>query len=220
MMTNPQNADPYATLTPKKERGCLFYGCSGGLILIAGVILAGLLLYQQLSRNFNQPPHAPLMLTAAEEAELRELRGLLVAEEGGQRNLPQGGLRLSSRQLAGLLELENPELENMVRFNLAPNLFGAELRLPMNENQPGNRKHFVLRFAFHVMQTGDRVEVRLRDARFGPIRLPGFMMRELENEDLLAEFFDDPENRQNFQNLVERIEIQQDAILFVPRLQP
>lgn len=200
---------------PKKERGCLFYGCGGCLVVVVIFLVAGLIMFQQLKNSFNQPPHAELMLTEGEEAELKEIQALLeLDEEEARRNFPQEGLRLTSRQLAGLLEMQDSDLKNMVRFDLQPDLFGAEIRVPTENDR---EKTMVIRIALSVVQTGDRIEVRLRDARFGAFRIPGFIMRELENEDLMVEFFDDPANRQAFQDLVERIEIQQDAILIVPR---
>ena len=213
----PAGSDAPPPPPPKSNgKGCWFYGCGGCLGVVLIFIIAGFIMAQRLKSQFNQPPHAPLVLTAEDEAKVAETRALLeqAEEQEDFSVLPAEGLRLTSTQLVALLEAENPDMKDRVRFQLEPDVFRAEIRAPRDENP---NKNVIIQVALNVVQVGDRVEIRLHDARFGPFSLPGFLMEEIRGEDLMKDFFADEDNRRAFQESIERIEIQQDAILIVPR---
>ncbi|MCC5848635.1 MAG: hypothetical protein JJU29_11115 [Verrucomicrobia bacterium] len=216
----PQAPDAPPPPPPPKSsgKGCWFYGCGGCLGVVLIFIIAGFVMTQRLKSHLNQPAHAPLVLTAEDETTVEETRELLKLseEEDFLAALPAEGLRLTSSQLIALLEAENPDMKDKVRLHLEPDLFRADIRVPREE---GSDQHFVVQVTLYVVQVNDRVEIRLRDARFGPFGIPRFIMKELENEDFMAEFFADEENRRIFQETIETIEVQQDAILIVPRRQ-
>lgn len=202
-------------------RNCWVIGCSGCLILLLLLVVAGWLLSWQIKRSFSAEPFERIELSETQkresEAKLRSA-GMLEGRDDAEIQLPEEGLVLTETDLNYLISRE-PELADIVRIDLEPEKIHAELRIPMDEHDP-EAKRLALSGAIEVRQKNDVLEIYLTELKFGEFSLPKFMMNEMAKEDLGAEVFSDPETRRQFQENVERIEVRKDEILIVPKTRP
>jgi hypothetical protein len=207
----PGGTTPPPPAKPSSGKTCLLFGCGGCLTVILVMMLGSFFMFRAVRNSLNQPPFPPFEFTEAEKQVLEEKRGLLGLTDGRTTPTAQAEtpVILSGRELNAMLFMANPELEEVVRLHLEPDTIRGELRVG-DDNQ-----RVAVQIALGVRQQNDRMNIILRDMRIGNFGLPRFVRRALEEEDLAAEFFDSPAKRAEFERLVQQIEIQQDAILFL-----
>lgn len=199
-------------------RNCWVIGCSGCLIVLLVLIVAGWLLSWQIKRGFSSEPFEPIELSEAQkresEAKLRSA-GMLEGREEAEVQLPEEGLVLTEADLNYLIS-RNPDIADVVRVDLEPERIRAEMRVPLDENDPDG-KRLTLGGTIDVRQKGEVLEIYLTELKIGNFSLPKSLMREMGKEDLGAEIFSDPETRRQFRENVERVEVRKDEILIVPK---
>lgn len=208
--TTPTNAPPPPP-KPSSGKSCMLFGCGGCLTVLLVLLLGTFFMFRSMRNSLNQPPFPPFELTEDERQVLMDKRELLGLTDG---QTPAGQTAetpviLSGRELNAMLFMANPELEEIVRLYLEPDTIRGELRVGEDDQRVS------VQIALGVRRQEDRVNIVLRDMRVGNFGLPRFLRRALEEEDLAAEFFDSPAKRAEFEQLIQRIEIQDDAILFL-----
>jgi len=207
----PATPPPPPPPKPSSGKSCLLFGCGGCLTVLLLMLLSSFFMFRSMRNSLNQPPFPPLELTDTERQMLMEKRDLLGLTDGSTAPEPrtETPVILSARELNGLLFMANPELEEIVRLHLEPDTIRGELRIGDDDQR------IAVQIALGIRQQGDRMNIVLRDMRIGNFGIPRFVRRAIENEDLAAELFDSPAKRAEFERVVQQIEIQNDAILFM-----
>ncbi|MCC5845439.1 MAG: hypothetical protein JJU05_14415 [Verrucomicrobia bacterium] len=207
----PANAPPPPPPKPSSGKSCLLFGCGGCLTVLLLLLISSFFMFRAMRNSLNQPPFPPFELTEDERQVLTGKRDLLGLTDGRAAPEPrtETPVILSGRELNGLLFMANPELEEIVRLHLEPDTIRGELRVGDDDQR------VAVQVALGIRRQEDRINIVLRDMRIGNFGLPRFVRRALENEDLAAEFFDSPAKRAEFERIVQQIEIQDDAILFM-----
>ena len=215
VVSPPGGAPPPPPPKTSSGKGCWMAGCGGCLILLIVMFLAGFFVVRSMRDALNQPPFPPLEeLTPAERATLETKKSMLesLEDETQPTRIPPSGLLVTAREINAWLIQENEEMADAVRISTEPDILRVQARVGEG------RSRVAFEIAVSVVQVGDRLEMNIRDMRIGNFRVPRFIMKDLENEDLLRELFTDPQVRQGFSDVVERIEIREDGVLFVPRV--
>jgi hypothetical protein len=125
--------------TPKRRRGCLFYGCLTGAVCLAAILLALLLGVYQLKKMFNQyTDNQPMPLPALQmsqpeiEQTQRSVEGFLDAVRAGRSTPP---LALTGDEINAIIAA-NPDLRalrNKVYVSIRGNQLKAQVSVPMEE---------------------------------------------------------------------------------------
>lgn len=206
----PTHPAPAPPKKPSTGKSCLLFGCGGCLTVILVLLLGSFFMARSIRKSLNQPPFPAIELSEAEQQILNDKRNLLGLTDGESTPVPgDTPVILSARELNALLFAANPELEDTVRLSLEPDTIRGELRIGENDQR------IAVQIALGIRNTPNGIEINLRDARVGNFGIPAFMRQELENENLAHELFDTPEEQARFEQLIQHIEIQQDAILFL-----
>lgn len=205
----------------QKNRSCWVTGCGGCLLVLFLLILLGMFMTWQFNRSFKVEAFAPLNLSAAEEAEIRgRLRSLKLLDAEGRPasepiHLPAEGLSLSETEVNYLISQQAEGMSDSIRLDFEPGELTMEIRMG-----PPEGKRLRMNAKVSVPASGNFQEVRLEQLKIGNFPVPVFMMDELRGEDLDIKFYQNPGAQKAFEAQVERIEIQKDRILFVPRSGP
>ena len=106
---------------------------------------------------------------------------------------------------------KNPDMADVVRIDLQPGTLTAELRVGDGE------KRLTMKATLALLQSDDNLLLQLQSVHLGKFRVPDAILEEALTKDLTQAVFGDPESLARFHSVVERVEIKEDAFLFVPR---
>ena len=208
---------PKPPANQKSGRNCWVVGCGGCLVLIAALVVIGMIISWQIKRNFLVEPFEPIELSSTEEVQVQQkLQALNLLDEEGEASeefeLPPQGVVLTEAEMNYWISTLDSELADSVRLDFEPGVLTAEVRAGAE-----GEKRWRLAATLSVLYQDNVLDVRLLDLKLGSFSLPESVMSEVKNENLASEAFEDPQTREEFESKVERIEILQDEILFVPK---
>lgn len=204
-----------------KGKNCWLVGCSGCLIVLLVLFLGAIGGWLWLKSQFMVEPFEPIELTPTEETQMEaKLKAYNMIDDGGEISedfeFPAEGIVLTEAELNYFISMHGDEMADSLRIDLEPNEISAELRV----GESGSAKRWGFLGKVSVEQTESGLDVRLIDLKLGPFNLPKELLDEIATENLAEEVFaEDPAAREQFEQNVEKIEIQKDRILFIPKSQ-
>ncbi len=215
----------------KQGRGCMFYGCMVGLIVLATILLTALGTSWWIHRTINARALTPVTLNPREQAELdnklevvgqaREIR-LRVAEEPEARpreidpDFVRRPITLTDREINALIA-EHTDLGDRVRVSLHPDEVIAQANIPIERGVPflGGRT-IRTKVSLHVEARGGNLVLAIRNVSVGGFPLPNAWMGGLIGKNLIqTEFFDDPVMKA-FVEGIEEFRIDSGSLYFLP----
>lgn len=201
-----------------KGRNCWIVGCSGCLIALLVIVLLGFAGMWWLRKTFLVEPFEPVEIseTQARAADAK-LKSLNLLNDEGQISddfeIPAEGLRLTETEVNYMISQQDFDMSDGLRVDFEP----GQIRVELRQGAAGSMQRWSMSGTVTLKQTEEELDARLIDVRMGPFALPKSFMDELGKENLLEEMFSDPQTKQDFQDNVDTIEIQKDAILIVPK---
>ncbi|MFM1847443.1 MAG: hypothetical protein RL417_917 [Pseudomonadota bacterium] len=211
-----------AHVSPQQKRGCFFYGCITVIVLgLMGVIAVWLLFSQVVQPFFGRyatEQTVALAPSGVTPEKVGTVRTRLTAfRDGIAAHQPTEPLALDESDLNALLRTvpDLAPLADNLRIKIANNRVGGELALPLTDfGFPG--KFLNLSGTFKVsldygllMMTADTVQVNGGE-------LPETVMKELQNQNLAADFARDPAIAKVLKEL-KSIEVQGDKVIVTPK---
>jgi len=210
---------PVPAQPPSEEKGrnCWLIGCSGCLIVLALFVVFCMVIFWQVKKNFMVEPFEAVGFTQAEKTKAEtKLKDLKLLDSDGKVSedfeMPKEGLILTEDEVNYWISQLETDLADSVRVDFEPGELTAKLRFGEGK---GKRLLFIAKLS--VTHEDNVVDIRLIDLTFGKFSLPKFFKEQIGAENLAAEAFADPETQKTFESNVEKIELQKDQILFVPK---
>ena len=218
-MTDPLTP-PAPPPVPNESKGknCWIVGCSGCLIVVLVIFLGSVFAVNWAKNNFMTEPFEPLDLLPEEEARIEaKFEGLqMLNDQGGVREdfeLPAGGLILTETEVNYMISNSNDDMADALRIDFEPGEVMAELRILFEEGGD----HFRMSAGVSIEHVDGVLDVRLTNIGMGPFDMPAEILEDADSENLAEDFFEDDQAREAFQESIERIEVQKDQILIVPK---
>jgi hypothetical protein len=201
---------------PRKQRGCLFYGClfTAILALVALIVVAGSLLmaYRVASRAINDYTDTqPIEMARVEvpEAERQAIQDRWKAFRTAIDDKQSADLELTGPELMVLLE-QVPDLRDRLAVTIEDGKINGQVSIPFDF--PGMGKRFLNGTATLSAKVEDgELFVELVDAKVKGKDLPGVVLSELKKKNLAADVKLDESGRRVLRR-IEKLEIQGDRI--------
>ncbi|WFB35075.1 hypothetical protein P3T73_12985 [Kiritimatiellota bacterium B12222] len=202
---------------PKSNRSCWFVGCGGCLVVLALLVLIGMFIGWQIKRNVVEA-FEPIALTPTEEAQVREtlISNNLLTAEGGipeKFEMPDHEVVLSELEVNYWIEQTNPEVSQLLRVDFEPGVLKLNLRVGAE-----GQKRILWILSLKLDQTEEGIQVRVAGLKIGMISVPSYWIEQLQEESFGDDLLSDPELQAQLNEVVERIDILKDEILFVPKI--
>lgn len=225
----PPGAVPPAAV--KQGRGCMFYGCMVGLVLLATILITFLATSWWIHRTINARPLTPVALNQQEQVELsnklefvstsREMRLRAVEQpEPRAREIDPDFVRrpitLTDREINALIA-KHTDLGDRVRVFLRPDEVVAQANIPVDRSVPYLGGRIIrTKVSLHVeVKRGDLV-LAIRNISIGGFPLPNAWLGGLIGKNLVQdEFFDDPVMKA-FVEGIEEFRIDSGSLFFLP----
>ena len=242
-MTAPDTPPPPPTPSSapaapaKKQRGCWFYGCLTAAILFVIILLTVLVTAWWVKRSMTGTEIEPTVLTQEEEViledkleqlregedNLDEIRSEAKVEETGETlswdeddGVIRGPIHITEREINAMIG-KNTELADRVKVKLRPDRIKIAANLPVPEDAPilgGKTLRFNLSTKVKVVE--DQLVVEVESVGLGGMPIPNAWIMDIKNKNLAEEFFPDEKSRQTFMAGVEKLEVNEGEIVFVP----
>lgn len=212
---------------PKKQRGCLFYGClvasivaGVGLLLFIALTVTLLYFANQMINQWTSTTPVPVpvvSLTADQEKSIQERFDAFkkAIDEGREAELV-----LNTDDLNYLITRE-PKLKGKIYAKITGDQVSAQISIPLGDLKvPGLSGRYLNgngSFDGLVDEDGELV-VHLRELEVNGKKLPDDAKRQLAGENLAKNFLDDPDNRKTIRK-IKSFTIKDDKIRIVSRAQ-
>jgi hypothetical protein len=218
-MTDPLTPPaPPPVTSDSKGKNCWVIGCGGCLIALLVLVLVVVGIGMWIKNTFLVEPFEPVSPAATEQARMEEkFRSYNLLNDSGQLadefTVPEDGMVLTEDEVNYLISTYVDDLSDSVRIDFEPGEITANIRV----GEPGSQDRWSLSARISLEQTESGLDVRLLDVTMGGFALPKDVMAEIGAENLAEDAFSDPEFREQFEQNVEKIEVQKDQILLLPR---
>lgn len=177
---------------PSGKRGCFFWGClTMGIVVVIGVVGAVFTVRSVYNRIKGLVADAPAEIRVFEptEAQAEAIKqkwlGFAEAALSGEAK----AFEFTEDDLNAAVAVDDAplaELQGKAYFAMAGDELSAEVSMPLDE-MGLEGKYLNGRVALAVRQGAGGVSLFITDVRIGKETLPGFIMKELSSEDLLAD---------------------------------
>lgn len=222
---------------PAQEgKGCMFYGCMAGVVLLAVILVTALVTSWWVHRTINAKALQPVTLSQSEETalsnkveylqEAREIR--LSATETQAPGTPETApaaadpdferkpIVLTEREINALIA-KNTDLGDKVRVQLRPDEILAQANIPIDPSAPFlGGKTIRAKVQLYVQLKEKMLDLRIRNVSIGGMPLPNAWLGGVIGKNLVEEDYFDDAAMKAFVEGIETFRIEEDQIYFMP----
>jgi len=198
----------------KARRGCLFYGCLGGVVMLLVMLVGVLIGVHYLKKVFyeftdSQPAEMPAVRLSQPEIELLRKR-LDSFRDSVRSNRPTDPLTLSADEINALIATELKPKKGGLFVTMTNDQSTGQLSLPLKGRYLNGSGSFLL--SFH----NGLLHVFAKDITVKGRPIPEVLMQSIRQQDLARDFNNDTNATAAFER-IQDIEIKDGKITIVPK---
>lgn len=210
--------------SPKRRRGCLFYGCLTGTVCLVAILLALLLGLHQLKKfiaEYTDPQPMPLPTVQMPPEQLDQLQRRIDAFKDAVRSgRPTAPLELSSDEINALIATD-PNLravKDKLYVMMDDGHLRAQISMPLAQLGLAILKHRYLNgtAAFAVSIQDGNLAVTAQSVHIKGKPLPWIYMDKLRSQNLAANVNNDPHASVAL-NRLQSIQVKNGKLILVPK---
>jgi hypothetical protein len=209
--------------SPKKRRGCLFYGCATMLVLLLLFCLLAFFTVRWMKGQINAyTDSSAVQLPKVEmvESEFKALdQRVKTFSEAVQQGKPSQTLVLTERDINALIAKapNMKELASRVYVSITNNQIKGQVSIPLRGIASfASDRYLNGEAAFNVSMQNGVLTVTAQDVKVKGKPLPEVFMKELRKRNLAEEFLRDPKNAEAISKL-ESIQVEDDHVTIKAR---
>lgn len=222
---------------PAKAHGCWFYGCLTVSILLLVIVITALITGWWVKRSMEARPIEPTVLSEAEQVELEEkLERLgadagLAPEVGSEEEIKEAGqvlpideedvferkpVIITEREINAMIG-HNTDFDDKVKVELRRDRIKVKVNFPVPHDAPFfGGKTFRFNLGAKVKIDDENLVVMVDSVALGGMPLPNAWIMDIKHQNLADEFFPDEESKTMFMAGIEKLEVNDGEIVFVP----
>jgi hypothetical protein len=211
---------------PKPRRGCLFFGCITGAVLLAiilGALLIGLHYVKSLVNHYTDTKPMELPAVQMPEAELAQLKDRFESfQQAVREHRPTKPLTLTADDLNALIGSggDQQAFKGKVYVSLDGDQLKGDLSVPLPEAGLSMFKGRYLNGSatFNLSFKDGRLSITPQTIRVKGEALPEVFLREIRKQNLAVAFTNDPSSAALLKGL-EEIEVKEGKLVIAPKEQ-